>query len=389
MRSRIRRASERVPIRRAKGADRFGRPSECPERDAEPAVRAREMRLEFECSAKIVERVEFGSLLDEQVADVRQRSRAAGVHGEGLGERGTGGNAVAAADLRDAPLVLRRGAFAWSARIGGGPGERCDCLGVATGPKRDEACGIRRARVRTPGEGATRREHVPAMLRVDVLTLFPELFAPAIALSILGRAHERGLVAIELHHVLDALGGAERADDRPFGGGPGMVMRLAPLARILDPLLAAAPGDERRAIVVTSAAGEPLRHALAAGFAMLDRLVLICGHYEGIDERLVELYEAREISLGDFVLTGGEIPALAILDATVRLVPGAITAESLASESFAAGTLDAPAYTRPANFRGLDVPAVLLSGDHAAIAEWRREQSRERTRSRRADLLDD
>ncbi len=226
------------------------------------------------------------------------------------------------------------------------------------------------------------------MLHIDVVTLFPEFFAPAIGLSILGRAQERDLVRIELHHLLDALGGNERADDRPFGGGPGMVLRIEPLARILDGILAGAAEGERRAIVVTSAAGVPFRQSDALRFAALDRLVVICGHYEGIDERVTALYGAEEISLGDFVLTGGEIPALAFLDATVRLVEGAIAAESLLSESFTGGRLDAPAYTRPAVFRGEGVPDVLLSGDHAKIAAWRREQSRARTVARRSDLLE-
>jgi tRNA (guanine37-N1)-methyltransferase len=221
---------------------------------------------------------------------------------------------------------------------------------------------------------------------VDVVTLFPEIFAPAIGLSIVGRAHERGLVRIVLHNLLDALDGPERADDRPFGGGPGMVLRIEPLARVLDTIVAAAPPRERRAVVITSAAGQPFRQADAEGFARLERLVLVCGHYEGIDDRLAALYDAREVSLGDFVLTGGEIPALAFLDATVRLLAGALNPESLTSESFTGGVLDAPAYTRPASFRGIDVPDVLLSGDHAKIAAWRREQSRERTRARRGDL---
>jgi tRNA (guanine37-N1)-methyltransferase len=221
------------------------------------------------------------------------------------------------------------------------------------------------------------------MLAIDIVTLFPELFAPAIGLSILGRAQERGLVDIRLHHILDALDGRERADDRPFGGGAGMVLRIEPLARVLDAILAKAPPGERRTIVITSAAGAPFRHADAAAFAQLDRLVIVCGHYEGIDERVVELYGAREVSLGDFVLTGGEIPALAFVDATVRLLDGAIAAESLVFESHTAGMLDAPVYTRPASFRESQVPAVLLSGDHARIAEWRRAQSRARTAARR------
>jgi len=224
------------------------------------------------------------------------------------------------------------------------------------------------------------------VLHIDVVTLFPEMFAPAIGLSIVGRAQERGLIDVRLHHLLDALEPGERADDRPFGGGPGMVLRVEPLARILDSIIASALPDERRAVVVTAAAGVPFKHADAARFAALDRLIVICGHYEGIDERLAGLYGAFEFSLGDFVLTGGEIPALAFIDATVRLITGAINAESLAAESFSAASLDAPAFTRPANFRGERVPAVLLSGDHAKIAQWRREQSRARTAARRADL---
>ena len=225
------------------------------------------------------------------------------------------------------------------------------------------------------------------MLHADIVTLFPEMFAPAIGLSILGRAQERGLVRIEVHHLLDALEPGERADDRPFGGGPGMVMRIEPIARVLDRIFAAAPPDERRAIVVTSAAGAPFRQSDAARFAELERLVIVCGHYEGIDERLTCLYGAEEVSLGDFVLTGGELPALAFLDATVRLLAGAINPASLAEESFAANALDSPAYTRPPTFRGAAIPEVLLSGDHAKIAAWRRQQSRDRTQARRKDLL--
>jgi tRNA (guanine37-N1)-methyltransferase len=240
------------------------------------------------------------------------------------------------------------------------------------------------------GEESSDVEHRShTVLHIDVVTLFPEVFAPSIGLSILGRAQERGLVRIALHNLLDALDGGERADDRPFGGGPGMVLRLEPIARVLDALLAAAPASERRAIVVTAAAGRPFRQPDAERFAALDRLVVICGHYEGIDERLVELYGAQEYSLGDFVLTGGEIPALAFIDATVRLVAGTINAASLVSESFGPAGLDAPAYTRPATFRGEAVPEVLLSGDHAKIAAWRREQSRARTVARRNDLLAD
>jgi tRNA (guanine37-N1)-methyltransferase len=225
------------------------------------------------------------------------------------------------------------------------------------------------------------------MFTIDVLTLFPEVFAPFVGLSIVGRAVEARIVDIRYHHVLDALQGNERADDVPFGGGPGMVMRIEPLARILDDIIAAAPPAERRLIVVPSPTGRPFLQADAQRFAReCDRLVFICGHYEGIDDRLGSLYPIEEFSLGDFVLTGGELPALAMMDASVRLLEGVVNAESLRNESFSDGALDYPAYTRPAVFRGVTVPDVLLSGNHAAIAAWRREQSRERTRARRPDL---
>jgi tRNA (guanine37-N1)-methyltransferase len=224
------------------------------------------------------------------------------------------------------------------------------------------------------------------MLTVDVLTLFPEMFAPFVGLSIAGRAQERGLVDVRLHHILDALEAGERADDSAYGGGPGMVMRLAPIARIIDGIQAEAPPGERRSIVLTSPAGTPFTHAAAERFSQLDRLVVICGRYEGIDDRLHALYPLEELSLGDFVLSGGEVAALAFIDATIRLIPGAVNADSLADESFTGGGLDYPSFTRPATFRGIDVPGVLLSGDHRKIAQWRREQSARRTAALRPDL---
>ncbi|HTC30721.1 MAG TPA: tRNA (guanosine(37)-N1)-methyltransferase TrmD [Candidatus Acidoferrum sp.] len=227
------------------------------------------------------------------------------------------------------------------------------------------------------------------MLTIDVITLFPEVFAPFVGLSIVGRAVEAGTIAISYHHLLDALQGNERADDVPFGGGAGMVLRIEPIARTLDAIIASAPPDERRTIAVPTPGGRTFTHAEAQQLAARERLILICGHYEGIDERLAALYPIEEFTVGDFVLTGGELAALAILDATARLVPGVIDADSAAQESFANGLLDYPSYTRPARFRGVDVPAVLLSGDHAKIAAWRREQSRARTAARRKDLLDD
>ena len=225
------------------------------------------------------------------------------------------------------------------------------------------------------------------MFTIDVVTLFPELFAPFVGLSIVGRAMERSLVAVRYHHLLDELAEGERADDAPFGGGAGMVLRIEPIARVLDRIAAEAPAGERRVIVVPSPSGRRFAQREAARWAAADRVVIVCGHYEGIDDRLGRLYPVEEWSLGDFVLTGGEIPALAFMDAAVRLVPGVIRTESLEHESFAAGTLDYPSFTRPASFRGVDVPDVLLSGNHAKIAQWRREQSRLRTEARRRDLL--
>jgi tRNA (guanine37-N1)-methyltransferase len=225
------------------------------------------------------------------------------------------------------------------------------------------------------------------MFTVDVVTLFPEVFAPFVGLSIVGRAVEAGVADIRYHHLLDALEGNERADDIPYGGGAGMVLRIEPVARVLDAIVAAAPPGERRAIIAPTPAGRPFKQADAERFAGLDRLVIVCGHYEGIDERLTELYPVEEYSLGDFVLTGGELPALAFMDATVRLLEGAIDPQSAAAESFSEGLLDYPSFTRPAVFRGVAVPDVLLSGNHAKIAAWRREQSRARTIARRRDLL--
>ncbi len=227
------------------------------------------------------------------------------------------------------------------------------------------------------------------MFTIDVVTLFPELFAPFVGLSIVGRAVESGTVCVRYHHLLEELAAEERADDAPFGGGPGMVLRIEPIARVLDRIAGEAPLNERRTIAVPSPSGERFTHAVAQRWAELDRLVVVCGHYEGIDDRLARLYPVEEHSLGDFVLTGGEIPALAFMDATVRLLAGALRPGSLESESFTGGLLDYPSFTRPASFRGIDVPAVLLSGDHAKIAQWRREQSRQRTAARRRDLLDD
>jgi tRNA (guanine37-N1)-methyltransferase len=224
-------------------------------------------------------------------------------------------------------------------------------------------------------------------MRIDIVTLFRAFFEPIFSGSIIGRAQSKGVVDIRVHDLWRYVPAGERADDAPYGGGPGMVMRLGPLIACLEDLLGAdlaVPPGHR--IIVPSPAGERFDHAMAQDWSSLERLVIICGHYEGIDERLFDLVPAQEVSLGDFVLTGGEIPALAFVDACVRLRPGAIASESASSDSFAAGALDWPHYTRPAIFRGVAVPEVLLTGDHAKVAHWRREQSRARTHARRPDL---
>ncbi|HXW50841.1 MAG TPA: tRNA (guanosine(37)-N1)-methyltransferase TrmD, partial [Candidatus Acidoferrales bacterium] len=202
-------------------------------------------------------------------------------------------------------------------------------------------------------------------MRIDVVTLFPDFVEPAINGSILGRAQAKDLVRIATHDLWKFVPEGERADDAPYGGGPGMVMRLGPLIAcmesLLGPDLLVPPGC---AVVVPSPAGERFDHASAEELSALERLIVVCGHYEGIDERFFGLVRARELSLGDFVLTGGEIAALAFVDAAVRLIPGVINHASLDDESFASGTLDWPHFTRPAVFRGLEVPEVLLSGNH-------------------------
>ena len=205
--------------------------------------------------------------------------------------------------------------------------------------------------------------------------------------SILGRAQAKGVAHVTLHDLWDFVPEGERADDTPYGGGAGMVMRLGPIVDCLEHLLGPdlrVPEGQR--VVVPSPAGRRFDHATAVELAALDRLIVVCGRYEGIDDRLYELVAADELSLGDFVLTGGEIPALAFVDACVRLLPGAITEESALRDSFVDGGLDWPHFTRPAVFRGLGVPEILLTGDHAKIAAWRREQAALRTEARRPDL---
>ena len=205
--------------------------------------------------------------------------------------------------------------------------------------------------------------------------------------SILGRAQAKGVAHIELHDLWRYVPDGERADDSPYGGGAGMVMRLGPIVDCLEQLLGGTlQVPEGCKVIVPSPAGRRFDHDAAVGLSKAERLIVVCGRYEGIDDRLFDLVDAEEMSLGDFVLTGGEVAALAFVDACVRLLPGVIAEESARDDSFADGDLDWPHYTRPAVFRGLPVPDVLLTGDHARIAAWRQEQASARTSRRRPDL---
>jgi tRNA (guanine37-N1)-methyltransferase len=219
-------------------------------------------------------------------------------------------------------------------------------------------------------------------LRVDVVTLFPEFFGVPLHTSVIGRALEAGIVAVDVHDLREhGLGRHRSVDDYPYGGGAGMVLRPEPLAAAIAPLRAAGAH-----VILLDPAGERLTDALARELAAVPHLALVCGRYEGTDERARALAD-REVSIGDYVLTGGELPALVLLDAVARLVPGVIDAESSASDSFASGLLEHPHYTRPESFEGDEVPAVLRSGNHAEVDRWRRREALRRTLERRPDLL--
>ncbi|MCL2332867.1 MAG: tRNA (guanosine(37)-N1)-methyltransferase TrmD [Actinomycetia bacterium] len=226
-------------------------------------------------------------------------------------------------------------------------------------------------------------------MRIDILTLFTEMFPPILDASILGRAQSAGALEVYLHDLRDWTHDFHRTvDDEPYGGGPGMVMLVEPLVTAIEEIQAY-DGRPAHTIFFTPA-GTPLTQArcaeLATGF---ERLLLVCGHYEGIDERAYS-WADEEISIGDYVLTGGELPALVLIDAVTRLLPGVLGHEDSArDESFVEGLLEYPQYTRPAQFRGMMVPEILLSGHHANIAAWRAAQALQRTRMRRPDLLDE
>ncbi|MBX3353058.1 MAG: tRNA (guanosine(37)-N1)-methyltransferase TrmD [Phycisphaeraceae bacterium] len=234
-----------------------------------------------------------------------------------------------------------------------------------------------------------------AALRIDILTLFPEVFEPVLGASITGRARAAGVVEWRATNIRDfADNKHKKVDDRPFGGGPGMVMMCQPL---FDAVRAVEAEDPRPATrILLTPQGAPLTQALVEELARRERLLLIAGHYEGIDERVIEELAPLEVSVGDFVLSGGEIPALALIDAVVRLLPGALGHDQSAAEDSFMPTgpggqrlLDCPHYTRPREWNGRAVPEVLMSGDHGKVDRWRLEQKLERTRSRRPDLLEE
>lgn len=220
-------------------------------------------------------------------------------------------------------------------------------------------------------------------MRIEVVTLFPEVVEPVLRTSIIGRAAESGRVEFRIHDLREhGIGRHRSVDDYPYGGGAGMVMRPEPLFAAVEPLRA-----DGAHIVLMDAAGERLTDALAHELAQLPHLAFVCGRYEGVDERIRTLVD-REVSIGDYVVTGGELPALVVIDAVVRLVPGVIAAASQAEDSFAAGLLEYPQYTRPEAFRDMPVPPVLLSGHHGEIERWRRREALRRTLERRPDLLE-
>ncbi|MBM4273274.1 MAG: tRNA (guanosine(37)-N1)-methyltransferase TrmD [Deltaproteobacteria bacterium] len=222
-------------------------------------------------------------------------------------------------------------------------------------------------------------------MRIDILTLFPEFFQAPLGVSMLSRAQGKGAVAFRVINIRDYTEGRHQvADDRPFGGGPGMVMKLEPLVKAIR---AGRAEDPQVRVILLSPLGTVFNQDKARELAEREHLLLICGHYEGVDDR-IRFYIDEELSIGDYILTGGEIPALAVADAVTRLLPGVLGGEGAAEEeSFQTGLLEYPHYTRPRVFGGLEVPQILLEGDHARIAKWRREQALKRTLARRPDLL--
>lgn len=225
-------------------------------------------------------------------------------------------------------------------------------------------------------------------MRIDILTVLPEMFTSPLGCSILKRAQDKGLVEIHVHNLRDYTTNKHRkVDDYPFGGEAGMVMQIEPIDRAISHLKSQRDYDE---VIFTSPDGETFNQPMANSMSLLNNIIILCGHYKGIDYRIREHLITKEISIGDYVLTGGELPALAITDAIVRLIPGAIGDEQSAlSDSFQDNLLAPPVYSRPAEYNGWRVPDILLSGHQAKIDQWRYDQALERTRRLRPDLLDD
>jgi len=228
-------------------------------------------------------------------------------------------------------------------------------------------------------------------MRIDILTLFPQLFESPISAAIFQRARDKGLVSFNIYNIRDYTHDKHHmVDDYPFGGGAGMLLKPEPIFEAVEEVLKdRLPDEEPIPVILMTPQGKPFSQSLAYQLAEYKRLVILCGHYEGVDDRVRQHIVTEEISIGDYVLSGGELAALVVADAVVRLVPGVLGSdESAAADSHTDGLLEYPQYTRPADFRGWKVPDVLLSGNHAKIAAWRREQSLRRTAERRPDLLD-
>ncbi len=222
-------------------------------------------------------------------------------------------------------------------------------------------------------------------MRVDILTLFPEMFTP-LSESIIGRAKENGKIEINIFNIRDyAENKHKRCDDYPFGGGAGMVMMVQPIASLIDSI----DPNHTAYRIFMSPRGATFNQGMVKSLISREHIILLCGHYEGVDQRVIDLYIDEEVSIGDYVLTGGELPAMVVTDCIARYCDGVISQESLQEESFSSGLLEYPQYTRPQEFKGLKVPEVLLSGNHGEVDKWRKNESLKLTKLKRPDLLKD
>lgn len=220
-------------------------------------------------------------------------------------------------------------------------------------------------------------------MKIDVLTLFPEMF-DSLNYSILKRAQEDNIISIKITNIRDFANPPHyKCDDEPYGGGAGMVMLCEPLFKAIESVI-----DDKAKVYYMSPRGKVFKQEIAKQMSSFEHIILICGHYEGIDQRVIDYFNIEELSIGDYVLTGGELPAMVVIDTIARLIPNVITSDSLDTESFSEGLLEYDQYTRPVEFRGLKVPEILISGHHANIEKWRHQNSLDNTRKNRPDLLD-